>query len=924
MLDVSSAFRSPSVLLGLRLDEGLQLTPPLTPFVAPRVGHTAITMRGQGFQRSPHLVCHTVLLAKVASQLAGGIALPLGGVNAIVAQSFTGDRTGTLQQLSLWLQMGSGGTWLALTIRDGDQPGGTILASQQFHVEAPTVLDTWVEVVLERPPQLYAGSRYCLTVGPATATSQSLVSWVASSAAPYSAGMAFQNATSAPQYDMTFKVFLSLPSLLGASPGGSPSIIQYFSQGIVPAVWHSDNEVVCMVAQNEQAALHPYGILRVSNDGGASPSGQGVPFRYQVCDRAEAAMPDISYIPSTTQPVVLSAATPGGQGGLAQRWVSNVTGDLTAIEMFIEVKAGATLRLSVGEGVPTGPCCADQALSTQEVAIDAFSSKFFGFFLDRFVAVRAGGSYWVALQHVSGGAITLQWAPSTNSQLQAYTSSSAAPSTFTAPPSRSFVFRTSVCEGCGIEAPAIPRVQYLEVGVAVNDTVVGEPATEKTRSAAAQSFTAVRTALISELEIFLEVPDGGVYGRSLLCLWLSSGGPQGSHTATEVPDGNKCFEVVAGTSAWVTVVFDRAPHVSQGLKYFITLRHGKWYPQDTIFAAIPNAQPLAYDGSMEPALLPTAPARWRGGGGNPYWPGQHGLPGEAMALAPGGEQWELRKDEDLAFRYSYCVTGQPMVLNISTGYDHVTYEAIARSGCCVARSSSRHGAKLILTGVNFFPSYTMRCVFYSANHTVEALTEARPLDGSLTLAECPTPNDYDPYTSTSCTNTSCLGSYVTITADTFNFVSVAGSPQATLGALTRKLLISDIYVSSSGRDDSGGDGSKFRPYNSLMRAIRAANQFDRIAIMGGSVLTGSRNKDLKHLGKDIVIRVESNEGMEGETALIDCEGSNYVTLPEEQQAQWQQTFPQNMVAKSTDGHGIRFTTDVLFRGCSSTTTVVTI
>jgi len=420
------------------------------------------------------------------------------------------------------------------------------------------------------------------------------------------------------------------------------------------------------------------------------------------------------------------------------------------------------------------------------------------------------------------------------------------------------------------------------------------------------------------VEIGLRIPSSGnVYGRSLLCMWVSTGDVQGSWLGTDVDDGNVCRNVTAGTEGFVGFTFDRPVYVVKGTKYFLTVRHGNWYSQTTKFAAIPNTVPMQSLGGMEDALSPTAIATWLGATGNPYWPQSRDLPGEAATRAPGeAASWIVQRDMDLSFRYSICSTGFPYVLNLTTGFDHITEVAKWPHGCCTARASPRHGSLLILTGANFFPSDGgLRCVFYFANGTAGPTTVARPLNTEFTRAQCATPVEFDPFSNVDCTaQGSCLGVFVSITNDGYNYAPMEGVPLATLGAKTRKLLLSDIFVSPDGHDYLG-DGTASRPYSSLQRAIRAANQRDRIYIVSGSVLLGDGNRELKHLGKDILIWTTP-----GTTVTIDCEDMGLAVLAEDQQARWSQIYPQSSVSEGTRGE-IQSSADVRYRRCKRSPTI---
>jgi len=526
------------------------------------------------------------------------------------------------------------------------------------------------------------------------------------------------------------------------------------------------------------------------------------------------------------------------------------------------------------------------------------------------LARQAGQLYWFALVHTTGAAIQVKWAHNGT-----YTGGYAAErSTVHADYVKSdpgdLLFALYACHGCRtVPAQLVMSHSAVVVGTPVAGAVDGEPYTEGTRSAAAQSFTATQTGLITGMDLGLRVGTSNAYNRALLCLWITTVAPQGSLLAEDLDDGNQCFNATGGTDGFVTVTFARPVYMEAGIKYFLTMRHGAWYAQTTRFAALPNTSPMRMAGGMEPRLSQTDTAIWLGAKGNPYWPENTGFKGEALLQAAGSTTWVTDRDMDLAFRFSYCSTGFPYVLNLTTTFDFEITAKIAPLGCCHARTSDRAGSRITITGANFFPSQGLQCAFMNPDGSIGAVAQAIPLTTDFRKAVCVSQEGFDPYKATNCpTETSCLGTFLSITNDGANYPAVTGAPRTTLGDQTRKLLVSDLYVSTTGHDYIG-DGTFYRPYATIQRAIRAANQVDRVTILNGEVLKGSGNRDLKHLGKDIII-----QSYPGTTAGINCENAAVMSLAQEEQREWIKVYPSSSVSEGTQGQIVR-TPEIMVIGC---------
>ena len=124
--------------------------------------------------------------------------------------------------------------------------------------------------------------------------------------------------------------------------------------------------------------------------------------------------------------------------------------------------------------------------------------------------------YWAVMTITSIGFGDLSATP--RNAFEQATSGSA----YSQSPDGDLLFYAYACTLCGTQE-IMTQMTYsgAVVGDAVPTTEPGNLLTEETRSAAAQSFTAVRNGLIPALDIGLSVPNAGAYGRSLLCLWVT-------------------------------------------------------------------------------------------------------------------------------------------------------------------------------------------------------------------------------------------------------------------------------------------------------------------------------------------------------------------------------------------------------------------
>jgi len=231
--------------------------------------------------------------------------------------------------------------------------------------------------------------------------------------------------------------------------------------------------------------------------------------------------------------------------------------------------------------------------------------------------------------------------------------------------------------------------------------------------------------------------------------------------------------------------------------------------------------------------------------------------------------WTKNTHQVLATKITRCVSSTAQVLDFSTSGE--------KTGCCSARVSPQGGDKgsqVTITGRNFFPSDNLRCVFRDESGATTATVPGEVLDASYTKMRCAAPT-MNPHGAHDCTNpTKCQGTVLQVTNDGFTtgpqymgpkwqdqtaVVDVANSLRlidygvpAYLGLNPLKILFSEIYVSTTG-SDTVGDGTLSRPYNTIQRAVDAANEYDQVVLLPG-YYTGLGNRGLRHHGKKVQLK----------------------------------------------------------------------
>jgi len=235
--------------------------------------------------------------------------------------------------------------------------------------------------------------------------------------------------------------------------------------------------------------------------------------------------------------------------------------------------------------------------------------------------------------------------------------------------------------------------------------------------------------------------------------------------------------------------------------------------------------------------------------------------------------WEKQHKRVFAIKFTRCVSSTAQVHSFTTAGDKV--------GCCSARASPQggdKGAKITITGRNFFPSDHLACVFRNEDGTTGAVTKGTVTDASYTTMTCDAPT-LNPHSSRDCTNPSlCQGTVLAVTNDGFTvgpqFLGpkwVTGVPgdkhqPAYLGLNPLKFLFSEIHVSVTG-SDTVGDGTLARPFLTIQKAVDAANEFDQIILLPGTY-TGLGNRGLRHHGKKIELKSETDQL---HNTIIDCQ-----------------------------------------------------
>lgn len=878
---------------------GKSLTEPLVldssagfqPVRSPWIGGMAITVSGSGFQDSESLWCHVLNVVSSPVQLDADESTSLLP-GSPVFQSFTALSSAELQRAQLHLRLPKGFVWCTLAVGTG-LTGNTltgVLTSKRRLVSANTTIDELVEFSFATPPALTAGSVYYMSLSVETAG----MVWRHQSSDVLSGGTAFDSVGNAmASTDRTFEVWMSTGDVFNA-----------------PAHYISDSMASCAVPANPQSVDKRNAMIKVSNVNSVASASDGyVPFTYHVCAG--------SVQPSTTlEHQVTSGSWEALETGWAQEFVSSSTADVVKIDFNFDVTSKSAVKLQIMTTAPT--TATPTIIMTSEHSL-SLGQGYQSLYLTTQPNLEAGQQYWLVMTKLGGSVMVETGSGYSDGISYQQTVASGA---WSAQPAKDLSFKIGQCPGCSTMDPAIPSTGYsVTVGAYVSSTILGDESTEQDRLQAAQSFKAEATELINTVSLDLEVTETGTFGESDLCLWITTGAPRGATGFQDVTNGYKCKAVATGTNGYVDFVFDRGVFVEKDTTYYLTLKHGQWFEATSRWAEDSNSEPVAKQMAGMRIGGPTVPAKWRGSDLNPYWPGSSGLTGEAHVKSEGDNTlWVVQPNHDLRFKLNRCQSGLPIVLNMTIdGVAMPTGPWLGSERYGVsARSSPRGGALLTLEGFNFFPGNTLTCMFHNADGSQGMISQATVVTGDFKTATCRTPENFDPYADQDCSGiSSCLGVYVTVSNDAVNYGLISGPSRASLGASTPKILISDLYVSGiSGGNDVLGDGTRWRPFATIQRAINYAADVDRITLMG-STQTGEGSNGLRHLGKDIHL-----QALPGQLTTINCtyaDGGAILQSEQEQQL-WASispnAFPEGKGTISTDS-------SVLFADCTGQTTIVT-
>jgi hypothetical protein len=239
-------------------------------------------------------------------------------------------------------------------------------------------------------------------------------------------------------------------------------------------------------------------------------------------------------------------------------------------------------------------------------------------------------------------------------------------------------------------------------------------------------------------------------------------------------------------------------------------------------------------------------------------------------------RWQREINKVFAVKLTRCVSATAQVLSFKTSGE--------KTGCCSARASPQggnKGADIIITGRNFFPSDDLSCIFRDETGATAATVPGKVLNSDYTEMSCPAPT-MNPHLARDCTNPAlCQGTVLQVTNDGFTVGpqymgpkwytsgNAYGHPDglpAYLGLQPLKFLFSDIFASPTG-SDTVGDGSLARPYQTIQRAVDAANEYDQVVLLQG-YYTGLGNRGLRHHGKKLNLRAYNADL---QNTVIDCQ-----------------------------------------------------
>jgi len=217
--------------------------------------------------------------------------------------------------------------------------------------------------------------------------------------------------------------------------------------------------------------------------------------------------------------------------------------------------------------------------------------------------------------------------------------------------------------------------------------------------------------------------------------------------------------------------------------------------------------------------------------------------------------WSKVTERVMATKFTRCVSSTAQTLGFVASGE--------KTGCCAARVSPQggnKGAKITLTGRNFYPSDRLSCIFRTEDGALGYQVPCHVSDYSFSSCTCEAPT-FDPHGDMhrDCSNPSlCQGTTLVATNDGYTAGPQLLGPKwadnhfwrlSFLGQNPVKILFSEIYVSPTG-SDLVGDGTQARPYATIQRGLDASNEYDQVVLMPGTY-TGAGNRGLRHHGKKI-------------------------------------------------------------------------
>jgi hypothetical protein len=263
--------------------------------------------------------------------------------------------------------------------------------------------------------------------------------------------------------------------------------------------------------------------------------------------------------------------------------------------------------------------------------------------------------------------------------------------------------------------------------------------------------------------------------------------------------------------------------------------------------------------------------------------------------------WVKNGNDKFDLELMRCVQSHASISSLSTSGEG--------TGTCAARSSPRGGIQgpvIHVKGENIIPSPNLHLMFLKPDGSPGPKVPCVATKYDYTEAECSGGPTFNPHEGEDCVVPgSCDGVNVVMSNDGVNYgaqymtpkyhepydsCTTARSPSQgcdavplsfngthnaedhfvqNVGVNLIKYCFNDIHVSTSGNDYSG-DGTQSRPFQTIQRAINAANDHDSIVLKPGTYY-GNGNTGLRHMGKKIEIYTDQTGTNNGVKTEIDCQ-----------------------------------------------------